>query len=139
MSAIHISQVAAFSRAHSVFLNPRIKGTKIACPQFSGGRKDRFDCIRTSPILTKLSHCSVDRAWWPAKMASIELWISIPWCYAHSLRAHMHFKHLWHAQMEKSLPGTTHMQHQLTSGVLMHCSTTQTVDRICQTRMLLNN
>ena len=101
---IRISQVAAFSRAHSVHLNPRIKGTKIACPQFSGGRfcqvvaMDRCDCIRTSPILTQLSHCSVDRAWWQAKVASIELWI--PWCYAD--RAHMHFKHLRHDQWKRA-------------------------------------
>ena len=44
VSAIHISQVVAFSRTHSIHLNPRIEGTEIACPQFSGGRKDRYDC-----------------------------------------------------------------------------------------------
>ena len=38
MSAIRISQVVAFSRTHSVHLNPRIEGTENACPQFSGGR-----------------------------------------------------------------------------------------------------
>ena len=44
MSAIRISQVVAFSRTHCVHLNPRFEGTEKACPQFSGGRKDRFDC-----------------------------------------------------------------------------------------------
>ena len=38
VSAIRISQVVAFSRTHSVHLNPRIEGTEKACPQFSGGR-----------------------------------------------------------------------------------------------------
>ena len=38
MSAIRISQVVAFSRTLSVHLNPRIEGTEIVCPQFSGGR-----------------------------------------------------------------------------------------------------
>ena len=38
VSANRISQVAAFSRTHSVQLNPRIEGTENACPQFSGGR-----------------------------------------------------------------------------------------------------
>ena len=38
MSAIRISQVVAFSRTHSVHLNPQIEGTENACPQFSGGR-----------------------------------------------------------------------------------------------------
>ena len=38
MSAIRISQVVAFSRTHSVHLNPRIEGTEKACPEFSGGR-----------------------------------------------------------------------------------------------------
>ena len=38
VSAIRISQVVAFSRTHSIHLNPRIEGTDIACPQFSGGR-----------------------------------------------------------------------------------------------------
>ena len=38
VSAIRISQVVAFSRTHSVHLNPRIQGTEIVCPEFSGGR-----------------------------------------------------------------------------------------------------
>ena len=38
VSAIRISQVVAFSRTHSVHLNPQIEGTEIVCPQFSGGR-----------------------------------------------------------------------------------------------------
>ena len=38
VSAIRISQVVAFSRTLSVHLNPRIEGTEIECPQFSGGR-----------------------------------------------------------------------------------------------------
>ena len=50
MSAIRISQVVAFSRTLSVHLNPQIEGTEIVCPQFSGGRKDRFDCTQ-HPLL----------------------------------------------------------------------------------------
>ena len=38
VSAIRISQVVAFSRTHSVHLNPWIQGTEIVCSQFSGGR-----------------------------------------------------------------------------------------------------
>ena len=38
VSAIRISQVVAFSRTLCVHLNPRIEGTEIVCPQFSGGR-----------------------------------------------------------------------------------------------------
>ena len=38
VSSIRISQVVAFSRTLSVHLNPRIEGTEIVCPQFSGGR-----------------------------------------------------------------------------------------------------
>ena len=38
VSAIRISQVVAFSRTHSVHLNPWIEGTEIVCLQFSGGR-----------------------------------------------------------------------------------------------------
>ena len=37
MSAICISQVVAFSRTHSLLLNPRIERTEIVCPQFSDG------------------------------------------------------------------------------------------------------
>ena len=54
MSTIRISQVVAFSRTHSVHLNPQIEGTEIACPQFSGGRFCQV-VARTGLTVLKLS------------------------------------------------------------------------------------
>ena len=53
MSAIRISQVVAFSRTHSVHLNPRIEGTENACPQFSGGRFCQVVARTGSTVHTK--------------------------------------------------------------------------------------
>ena len=55
MSANRISQVVAFSRTHSVHLNPRIEGTENACPQFSGGRFCQV-VARTGSTVIHFSH-----------------------------------------------------------------------------------
>ena len=51
VSAIRISQVVAFSRTHSVHLNPQIEGTENACPQYSGGRFSQVVARTGSTVL----------------------------------------------------------------------------------------
>ena len=63
VSAIRISQVVAFSRTHSVHLNPRIEGTEFACPQFSGGRFCQVVARTGSTVLITKTSC-LCYSWW---------------------------------------------------------------------------
>ena len=58
VSAIRISQVVAFSRTHSVHLNPRIEGTEFACPQFSGGRFCQVVARTGSTVMETYYRCT---------------------------------------------------------------------------------
>ena len=62
VSTIRISQVVTFSRTLSVHLNPRIEGTEIVCPQFSGGRFCQV-VARTGWTVAGSSNCK--EAQWP--------------------------------------------------------------------------